>query len=220
MGLEQYTTEDLKAELRRRRYQKNGDWYFFYEDEDEEPDWRSDLPNFIFIHKRMYHLQHKVQETNISSFLKLPKYFSEHRASNFEYHGGRHGERNPEKKAKKKLQEYGFIELKKPLLGDECVLMHNFNVADKKRGFGIEWHVEREDLKVMLNDFLINHPWEDEDTVKLVDYINECHAFASVHGCVAYFYNIKECYMDAAFLPSDIFHSLPKNLFNRQEGHE
>jgi hypothetical protein len=221
MELHEYTTEDLKAELCRRRYEKNGEWYYVYEDEDEEdPEWRAEIPNFIFIHKRMYHLQHKVQETNIAKFLKLPKHFSEHRASNFEYHSGRYngGKKDPAKHAKKLLDQHGFIQLKNPVLGDESVVMHNFEVADRRKGFGIEWHVEREDLKLMLDNFLINHPWAE--SVKLAEYIEECKAFASVHGCVAYFYNFREAYMDAAFLPGDIFYSLPKNIFGRKEGEE
>ena len=218
MELHEYTTEDLKEELRRRRLQKNGEWYYVYEDEGEnDPEWKSEVPQFLIVNKRTYHLQHKLQVTSIAHFLKLPKGFSERYASHFEYRQ-RYGDKSdPGEKAKKLLDKYGFCQLKNPVLGDEALLVEHFNFSDKGNT-EIRWHVEREDMKKCLDDFLINHPWGK--SVRFVDYMQEMRAFASAHGYVAYFFNDYTVYVEAAFLPADVFASLPKNPYNRREGEE
>ena len=72
MGLEKYSIEQLLAEVQRRLRQDMQDWYFI-------PDWDKSADDFYIgiVHKRYWHLHHRLDTRPITSFLKLPENCSE-----------------------------------------------------------------------------------------------------------------------------------------------
>lgn len=193
MDLHEYSTEDLKNELRRRKYSKNNAWYYYYEDEDEpDPEWQADFPAFLIVHRRQYHLAHTLQEIRITNLLTLPKGFLEqYQHGRFVYQTKRAAE-----KAEKKLQDFGFQKLSKPLFGEQARLYHSIGEIE------FQWVVETRELKEKLEVFLLNHQWSDKPDIN--EYRKACQPFADSMNCTIHGYG-----HTTTFLPTDIFKELP-----------
>lgn len=226
MELHEYSIEELKAEIRKRKYAKNNEWYYIYEDEDEsDPEWISEFPSFIIIHKRRYHLLHELHKTNVGGLLPVPKSFQQ-----LPDHRCKYKLKNASKKAEKELQNHGFCKLEKPFLGDKALLFYTTPL------FEVKWHTENEESKLNLEQFLL-----DKCEVDLFEkFVESCKEYAKSIDHVAFFFkdfspryshgetihvkkgtlNPPTFFKDAALVPISIFEKLPKNPYPRQGDEE
>jgi len=98
--LKDYSDDDLLAELGSR---KNKDWYFIVEEKDD-PDEKFD---FLIVHKKMWHEEHRVSDSHINHLLKLPDSFCEVMESTFEYEG-------TTEQGDNLLKQYGLTKIENP----------------------------------------------------------------------------------------------------------
>lgn len=101
--LARFTTEELQAELARRSEApaklRGADWYFAFDDENDE-----DYARVWVVHKRFWHMNHHIDDRDISRYVDMPKGFHECQESCFDCD-------LTEAKARKALVADGFTEI-------------------------------------------------------------------------------------------------------------
>lgn len=82
--LAKFTTEELQAELASRTNAitvKNGsDWYFAFDDEEDDDEY----VRVWVVHKRFWHMNHHIDDRDISRYVTMPKGFHECQESCFD----------------------------------------------------------------------------------------------------------------------------------------
>jgi hypothetical protein len=209
MELHEYSDEQIKKEYIRRKRMLNSEWYYVPYNDDPDPEWRSEKPEFIIVNRRLWHLTKQISKFPISKNLSLPKGFSETNASHFVY--PKWGVNLDE--AAKKLEQHSFVRLAELLDPKNCIIKHKFAfVMTNGARVTANWICDTLELKTIVEEWLK----KQQDTY---DDFDELHFDASIlagqHDCVAHPFNTYERETNIAFLKRDVFDNLPQSPYKK-----
>lgn len=218
MELHEFTYAQIKNEYLRRKRLRNAEWYYIPRDEDPDPEWRADNPEFLFVHRRMWHLTKAVHRVGVNKrFLTMPKGFREMGFAYFRYQPNTkpHKPQDPVKL----LEDYHFVRLPQPFDSKLYTSVQTFSVPMTNGAkLHANWISDTPELKAIVDDWIQSQPKLYDDGFE--EHRTEAERFAAENGCVAYSYNNYGSHTHIAFLKKEVFESLPPHPFKLRPGQE